>query len=205
MRAAVKDMPVINFQMPDNIIEVDVDPYTGLLSNQSSPRIDVLPYKEGTEPTETESLHGPVETVRVDRESGLLATNSCPADQIEERHYIQGSGIRIGPAQKSFREVNLNKDSEDLVKGTYTIATGGPIQQIDQEYGIPKLQRNSKPRFETKPTRSCNIHGSGDTSIPFLNDNNGSDSNQDSDSDSDSDDEDSDSPLGGLFDIFGND
>ncbi|CCU79414.1 Multimodular transpeptidase-transglycosylase [Halanaerobium saccharolyticum subsp. saccharolyticum DSM 6643] len=205
MRAAVKDMPVINFQMPDNIIEVDVDPYTGLLSNQSSPRIDVLPYKEGTEPTETESLHGPVETVRVDRESGLLATNNCPADQIEERHYIQGSGIRIGPAQKSFREVNSNKDSEDLVKGTYTIATGGPVQQIDQEYGIPKLQRNGEPRFETKPTRNCNIHGSGGSSVPFLNDNNGSDSNQDSNSDSGSDDEDSDSPLGGLFDIFGND
>lgn len=207
MREAVKDMPIINFQMPDNIIEVDVDPYTGMLSNQYSPRIDVLPYKEGTEPTTKESLHGPVETVKVDRESGLLATANCPSDQIEERHYIKGSGIRIGPAQKSFREVNSNKDSEDLVKGNYTIAAGGPVQQIDHEYGIPKLQRNGEPRFETKPTRSCNIHGSGAGSIPFLDSTNDSDSNQDSGSDngSESEDEDSDSSLGGLFDIFGND
>ena len=158
MREAVKDIPVINFQMPDNVIEVDVDPYTGLLSNQYSPRIDVLPYKEGTEPTKRESLHGPVETVRIDRESGLLATANCPADQVEERHYISGSGIRIGPAQKTFREFNSSKKSEDLVRGTYTIEAGEPVQQIDHEYGIPKVQRNGNPRYETKPNRICNLH-----------------------------------------------
>jgi len=209
MRAAVKDMPIINFQMPDNIIEVDVDPYTGLLSNEYSPRIDVLPYKKGTEPTEKESLHGPVETVRVDRQSGLLATADCPADQIEERHYIRKSGIRIGPAQKSFREVNSAKDSEDLVKGTYTIAAGEPVQQIDQEYGIPKMQRNGDPRYETKPTRSCNIHSGGGSSIPFLNNDSQSESESEPDSgggsESESEEEEDESPFNSIFDIFGND
>jgi penicillin-binding protein 1A len=205
MRAAVKDMPVINFQMPDNIIEVDVDPYTGLLSNEYSPRIDVLPYKEGTEPTEKESLHGPVETVKVDRKSGLLATNNCPSDQIEERHYIKGSGIRIGPAQKSFREVNSNKDFKNLVKGTYTIATGEPVQQIDQEYGIPKLQRNGNPRYETIPNQNCNLHSGGALSFPFSDQDSKSDQDSSSDNGSDSDDESSDSPFSNIFDIFGND
>jgi penicillin-binding protein 1A len=194
MRAAVKDMPVINFQMPDNIVEVDVDPYTGLLSNQYSPRIDVLPYIEGTEPTERESLHGPVETVRVDRQSGLLATANCPADQVEERHYISGSGIRIGPAQKSFREQNSNKSSDQLVRGTYTIEAGEPVQRIDHEYGIPKVQRNGNPRYETKPTRSCNLHPASRVLTE-----------EDNDSDSDSSDEDSENPIRSLFDIFGND
>ncbi len=194
MRAAVKDMPVINFQMPDNIVEVDVDPYTGLLSNQYSPRIDVLPYIEGTEPTERESLHGPVETVRVDRQSGLLATANCPADQVEERHYISGSGIRIGPAQKSFREQNSNKNSSDLVRGTYTIEAGEPVQRIDHEYGIPKVQRNGNPRYETRPTQSCNLHPASRAL-----------SEEDNDSDSDSSDDDSENPIRSLFDIFGND
>jgi penicillin-binding protein 1A len=194
MRAAVKDMPIINFQQPDNIIEVDVDPYTGLLSNQYSPRIDVLPYIEGTEPTEQESLHGPVETVRIDRRSGLLATANCPADQVEERHYISGSGIRIGPAQKSFREVNSSKSSDDLVRGTYTIEAGEPVQQIDHEYGIPKVQRNGNPRYETKPTRSCNLHPASRAL-----------SGEDNGSDSDSSEQDEENPIRSLFDIFGND
>jgi len=195
MREAVKEMPVINFQMPDNIIEVDVDPYTGLLSNQYSPRIDVLPYKKGTEPTERESLHGPVETVRVDRQSGLLATANCPADQVEERHYISNSGIRIGPTQKSFREVNSSKSSAELVRGTYTIETGEPVQQIDHEYGIPKVQRSGNPRYETKPTRICNLHPA---SQPLTED-------ADTETNSDSDSEDSKNPIRSLFDIFGND
>jgi penicillin-binding protein 1A len=195
MREAVKEMPVINFQMPDNVVEVDVDPYTGLLSNQYSPRIDVLPYKKGTEPTERESLHGPVETVRVDRQSGLLATANCPADQVEERHYISGSGIRIGPTQKSFREVNSNKSSAELVRGTYTIEAGEPVQQIDHEYGIPKVQRNGNPRYETKPTRICDLHPA---SQPLTED-------ADTETDSDSDSEDSENPIRSLFDIFGND
>lgn len=194
MREAVKDMPVINFQMPDNVIEVDVDPYTGLLSNQYSPRIDVLPYKKGTEPTQRESLHGPVATIRIDRESGLLATANCPADQVEERHYISASGIRIGPTQKSFREVNSNKSSNDLVRGTYTIEAGEPVQQIDHEYGIPKVQRNGNPRYEIRPNRNCNLHP---VSRPQAEQNN--------QSDSDSSDEDSESPIRSLFDIFGSD
>ncbi len=194
MREAVKDIPVINFQMPDNVIEVDVDPYTGLLSNQYSPRIDVLPYKEGTEPTKRESLHGPVETVRIDRESGLLATANCPADQVEERHYISGSGIRIGPAQKTFREFNSSKKSEDLVRGTYTIEAGEPVQQIDHEYGIPKVQRNGNPRYETKPNRICNLHPA---SQPLTED-------AAAESDSDDSSEESDNSIRSLFDIFGN-
>jgi len=194
MREAVKDMPIINFQMPDNVIEVDVDPYTGLRPNQYSPRIDVLPYKKGTEPTEKESLHGPVKTVRVDRESGLLATANCPADQVEERTYISDSGIRIGPTQKSFREQNSNKSPDELVRGTYIVSTGEPVQQIDHEYGIPKVQRNGNLRYETKPNRSCNLHpASRHLAEP----------NTDSGSESSS--KESENPIRSLFDIFGND
>ncbi|ADQ14890.1 penicillin-binding protein 1A [Halanaerobium hydrogeniformans] len=158
MREISEDMPVIDFQVPENIVEVAVDPYTGLKANEYAPRIDVLPYKKGTEPEETSDLHGPVETLKIDTESGLIATSNCPEDQVEERHYIEGSGIRIGPTQKTFVEVNPNKDYEDLVRGTYRIETGEPIQQIDEEYGIPKLNRNGTPRFETRPSRSCDIH-----------------------------------------------
>jgi len=199
MREAVKDMPVVNFQMPENIIEVDVDPYTGLLANEYSPRIDVLPYKRGTEPTEKETLHGPVETVSVDTASGLLATENCPSDQVEERHYISDSGIRIGPTQKSFREQNSNKSSDELVRGTYTVSTGEPVQQIDHEYGIPKVQRNGNPRYETKPNRYCNLH---QASAPIT-ENQDTGSNEEEEEDSGSEEEEN--PIRSLFDIFGND
>ncbi len=184
MREVVKDMPALDFYMPENIIEAPVEPYTGLKPNQFSPRIEVLPFKEGTEPTRTESLHGPVETLKIDRKTGLLATQYCPEDQVEERHYLQSSGIRIGPAEKWFKEVNSNKNSEDLVRGRYSVSVGEPVQQIDYEYGIPKLNRNGEPRYETRPNRSCNVH-QGDSS------------------DSSSDDNSSESRFGNIFDIFG--
>ncbi|TDP96927.1 penicillin-binding protein 1A [Halanaerobium saccharolyticum] len=193
MREAVKGMPVINFQMPDNIIQVDVGPYTGLRPNQYSPRIDVLPYIKGTEPTKKESLHGPVETVRVDRKSGLLATVNCPKDQVEERHYISDSGIRIGPTQKLFKEQNANKNSEELVRGTYTVSAGEPVQKIDHEYGFPKIQRNGNPTYETKPDRYCNLHPSNSAV------------SQKQDSASDAETEEEKDPIRSLFDIFGND
>ncbi|MEC9490842.1 MAG: PBP1A family penicillin-binding protein [Halanaerobiales bacterium] len=194
MRKAVKDMPVINFQKPNNVIEVGVGAYTGLLPNQYTPRIDVLPYKKGTQPTKKENLHGPVETVRIDRKSGLLATENCPADQVEKRHYIADSNIRIGPAQKYFKEVNLNKSSDKLVRGTYTINVGEPVQQIDQEYGFPKVHRNGSSLYETKPTRTCTLHPENQ---PLTED-------QDNTSTEDSSEESEDS-IRSLFDIFGSD
>jgi penicillin-binding protein 1A len=180
MREIVKDMPVLDFHMPENIVEAPVEPYTGLKPNEYSPRIEVLPFKEGTEPEKTESLHGPVETLKIDRETGLIATDNCPENQVEERHYLQSSGIRIGPAEKSFREVNSNKNQQDLVRGRYSIDVGEPVQQIDHEYGIPKVNRNGEPRYETRPNRSCDVH-QGNSS-----------------------DDSSDSILGNIFDIFGN-
>ncbi|MFW6273518.1 MAG: penicillin-binding protein 1A [Halanaerobium sp.] len=196
MRAAVEEMPDVDFQMPDNVVEVDVDPYTGLLSNEHSPRIDVLPYKKGTEPTEKEDLHGPVETVKIDKESGLLATENCPDDQVEERHYIEDSEIRIGPTQKSFKESNSNKSSEDLVRGTYTVDTGEPVQQIDHEYGIPKVQRNGDPRYEDKPNRICNLHPASE---PLTEDQDAEEAETDDSS------EESENPIKSIFDIFGTD
>lgn len=214
MRAAVKDMPVINFQKPDGIIEVAVDPYTGLRPNDYSPRIDVLPFKKGTEPLQTEKLHGPVETIKVDKRSGLIATANCPADQIEERHYLVDSGIRIGPTQKSFRENNANKKAKDLVRGLYVVGVGEPVQQIDSEYGIPKLRRNGKPHYELKPTRTCNLHP--DNGFNFNSDNsseendsNSNNGNQTADDQTDNNQnqtEDNQQDSGrSIFDIFGSD
>jgi len=192
MREAVKDMPKIDFMVPENIVEAPVEPYTGLKPNQYSPRIEVLPFKEGTEPTEVESLHGPVETLKVDSKTGLLATPSCPEDQVEERYYIQGSDIRIGPAEKSFREVNQNKDKEDLVSGSYSIAPGEPVQQIDHEYGIPKVNRNGSVRYETRPLRSCNVHQGSSAA-----DDTADDANTDDEAEEDE------GQFGSIFDIFG--
>jgi penicillin-binding protein 1A len=71
------------------------------------------------------------------------------------------------------------------------------------------MQRNGDPRYETKPTRSCNIHSGGGSSIPFLNNDSQSESESEPDSgggsESESEEEEDESPFNSIFDIFGND
>lgn len=126
----------------------------------------------------------------------MLATENCPAEQVEERYYIKDSGIRIGPTQKWFKESNPNKEYSELTKGTYTVNTGEPVQEIDREYGIPKTKRNGNPRYETKTNRICNLHPAAEP----LTENQDTENKSDSDSNSNQ----SNSRIRNLFDIFGN-
>ncbi len=157
MNQVVKDMPVTYFSRPDNITNIPIDPVTGLRPNDYAPRIIEEPFRNENIPQQTENIHGPVETLKIDRESGLIATENCPTDQVEERHYIIASGIRIGPTTISFSE-GANESEENRVSGSYVVDTGEPVQLIDKEIGIPKKDQNGQIKFETRPTRTCNLH-----------------------------------------------
>ncbi|RCW50493.1 MULTISPECIES: penicillin-binding protein 1A [unclassified Halanaerobium] len=158
MRKAVKNMPVLDFTKPSTITDVPIDPMTGLKPNDYSPRIEEMPFRQENIPQKEETLHTPVESVKIDKESGLLATSNCPKDQVVKKYYLSKSGIKIGPGTFYFRENAPNKDPKDRVKGSYIVETGEPVQLFDHEYGIPKKDRNGEVRYQTKPTRKCNLH-----------------------------------------------
>jgi len=161
MREVVKDREVAYFSEPNNIKSVSIDPITGKLPNKFTPRIVEEKYRPENAPRNAEDLHGPIETVRIDKNTGHLATENCPEEDVVEYNYIEKSGIRVGPTDINFREKNDgSKDSEDLTRGIYMISEGEPVQVIDPEYGVPQKDSNGNIVYETKPEEYCPEHPS---------------------------------------------
>ena len=161
MREVVKDREVAYFSEPNNIKSVSIDPITGKLPNKFTPRIVEEKYRPENAPRNAEDLHGPIETVRIDKNTGHLATENCPEEDVVEYNYIEKSGIRVGPTDINFREKNDgSKDPEDLTRGIYMISEGEPVQVIDPEYGVPQKDSNGNIVYETKPEEYCPEHPS---------------------------------------------
>ena len=161
MRKVVEGREVAYFSQPNNLETVSIDPITGKLPNKYTPKVKEELFKKENVPREAESLHGPVETVKIDKNTGYLATENCPEENIVEYTYIEKSGIRLGPTQINFRETNDgNQDPENLTRGVYMVEEGEPIQLIDSELGIPKRNDNGEVKYETKPAQYCPDHPS---------------------------------------------
>ncbi|MDI3548423.1 MAG: penicillin-binding protein [Halanaerobiales bacterium] len=154
MREVVKEMPVTHFKVPDNIVTVEIDPVTGLLPNRFTPRTVEEVFRKSNQPTEVENLHEPIATVKVDKESGLLATENCPEENIIEYNYFTDSKIRVGPGTFSFGQ----ESSDTEIEGTYIVDTGEPIQKIDPETGVPQKSKTGQVLYEKIPTRKCTLH-----------------------------------------------
>jgi len=166
MRKVVSDLPVSYFHKPDNIASSEIDPITGLLASEYTPKPYTEIFRKNNLPEEIDNLHGPVETVKIDKESGLLANKYCPEESIVEYDYIIDSGIRIGPAtikfeQKNMPEIDNNNKNEDIkkIKGSYLVNTGEPVQIIDPQTGVPVKNETGQIQYETKPDRYCDQHG----------------------------------------------
>jgi len=81
MDHVLKDLPVIEFPVPDGLEWVEIDATSGLLPTEYSPSTVREIFVEGTAPTEHDNVHRPF---RICRTSGKLATVFCPPDQVEE-------------------------------------------------------------------------------------------------------------------------
>ena len=168
MREVVKGREVSYFSQPQNIKSVSIDPVTGKLPNKYTPRIVEELFKNENVPRQAENLHGPTETVKIDKSTGMLATENCPAENVVEYDFIEKSGIRVGPTEIHFSEQNDgSKDSDDLVNGVYMVSEGEPIQKIDSELGIPQRNDNGEVAYLTKPTQYCSEHPSDETVEPM--------------------------------------
>ncbi|MCF8001156.1 MAG: penicillin-binding protein 1A [Halanaerobiales bacterium] len=169
MRKVVEGREVAYFSKPNNLESVSIDPITGKLPNKYTPKVKEELFKKENVPREAESLHGPVETARIDKNTGYLATSNCPEENIVEYTYIEKSGIRLGPTQINFRETNDGStDPKNLTKGVYMVEEGEPIQIIDSQLGIPKKNNNGDVQYETKPTQYCPEHPS-DEEVETIN------------------------------------
>ncbi len=134
MREVVKPMPVTNFpSAPSDIIKVEIDPITGKLPGEYAPKVVEELFIKGTEPTEKETFHQPLESVDICIESGLLATPSCPRDEVKTHQYQRYSHIRVG-------------------------TNGMPVPQFDPRTGAPITDEKGDLLYELKPSESCWIH-----------------------------------------------
>lgn len=156
MRDVVKDMPVNNFTKPDNIATgIEIDPVTGLLPNSHTPTAIKEIFREENIPTRRDYIHQPIATVKVDKESWLLATDNCPQENIIEYNYFADSGIRIGPAKFTFGQ--KSEDGSEI-KGTYLVDKGEPIQVYNPKTGEPVTSKTGQVLYEKIPEEYCNLH-----------------------------------------------
>ncbi len=84
MEYALKDMPIEDFQLPENIVAVNICATSGLLPSQYCPNTVREIFIKGTEPTQPDNIWQPF---RICKPSGKLATIYCPADQIETKTF----------------------------------------------------------------------------------------------------------------------
>ncbi|MFW5999475.1 MAG: penicillin-binding protein 1A [Halanaerobiaceae bacterium] len=163
MGKAVADMPKSDFERPDNIVTRNIDPITGQLPGEHAPREVNEIFREDNVPEEKEELHEPIETVAIDTESELLATDNCPEDSVEEYYYMEESGIRVGPATIEFEKESENEEVEEeeeddsKIEGTYIVEDGEPVQKIDLENEMPLIE-DMEPEYEMKPEEKCDLH-----------------------------------------------
>ncbi len=126
-----KDLPVIDFERPDNIVTRAIDTISGKLPTDLSymdPRNTVRNelFIRGTEPTEYDDVH----VVRdVDVTTGMLATPFCPPTLVESRVFVQ-------------RPVPF--DTEEFLQSIGGVA--------------PRLHLEPRDAIYDVPTEYCTVH-----------------------------------------------
>ena len=171
MRDVVKDMPISYFNKPNTIVsDVEIDPITGLLANEYTVNTTKELFRKENVPTEVNTLHQPTANIRIDKESGLIATSECPEENIVVYRYFVDNRIKIGSRNikfgTAFEKLNGNtggQNSPDQVEtdinGIYIIDDFEPIQQIDPVTGVPVTSEDGELLYEKVPTEECDLHG----------------------------------------------
>jgi membrane carboxypeptidase/penicillin-binding protein len=84
MELALKGQPAQSFRQPEGLVEVEICTLSGLLPGPDCPHRVTELFVQGTEPTETCTMH---QRIAVDRATGLRATSATPPERIVERVY----------------------------------------------------------------------------------------------------------------------
>ncbi len=134
MREVVRGRPINDFSRPNNIVSQEISTRSGKLPNEFTPRNRIKEelYIRGTEPTEVDDYFKATSTMEINKESGLIATEYCPEDEIITIEYQVETGIIV----------DENKD---------------PIRQFDDRM-VPLTDDLGNFIYETIPDEECNIH-----------------------------------------------
>lgn len=161
MLEAIKYFPKDNFQKPaDGLISKAVYNDTGYLSALPADGKKIIRYDflDGFVPPEDVKETGFV-TVRVCKDSGLLAPPNCPADLIEERTYIKGTepteyDPRFSESNTGeIPEITLNTDKDTFIIGDQAMLTAEVTGILDLDnYKVVFYAYNMPIAALTHPT-----------------------------------------------------
>jgi 1A family penicillin-binding protein len=84
MELALKGQPAKSFRQPEGLVEVEICALSGLLPGPDCPHRVTELFVQGTEPTETCTMH---QRIAIDRTTGLRATSATPPERIVEQVY----------------------------------------------------------------------------------------------------------------------
>lgn len=139
MRYASRDLPVLAFQRPADVITLTVCQVSGMLPTPYCPTRQEV-FKQGSEPTATDTMYQPF---RINIETGLLATIYTPPELVEERVY------QVFPAQAAdwVREAGIPQPpteydtvSNPSVFGPVAITSPAPFGYVN---GVVQIRGNA--------------------------------------------------------------
>ncbi|MFN2364627.1 MAG: hypothetical protein ABR596_10025, partial [Halarsenatibacteraceae bacterium] len=170
MDKAIEDIPETDFNRPENIVSLEIDPITAKLPQGNNPRAIEEIFREDNTPSETSKYSGETSTVRIDRNTKELATENCPDDSIVSRQYLTESKILLGPGDISFRQSSSPGGGKQAISGRYQPREGMPLIEIDSATGIPERDSNGDLVFQRVPDQYCSQHGGTALDQPADND-----------------------------------
>ena len=85
MQVAVRDLPVVSWDMPSGIVNVSVCDPSGLLPTSACPNVVNEIFLDGRQPVQADTLF---QVFQVNAETGLLATVFTPPELVEKRTYM---------------------------------------------------------------------------------------------------------------------
>jgi penicillin-binding protein 1A len=158
MRSALSNVPASDFPVPSGVVSgIEICTESGYLAS-NCPNTKIETFIQGTEPTEECPLHSPggntlFETVTICRESGKLATYSCPPEDLETRYFNRATGRELlGSATRPWDYCDVHGPQEITVK----ICThSGLLAKSSCPVDSVILQRFIQGE---EPTEFCDIH-----------------------------------------------
>ncbi len=135
MKKVVKNRPIKDFKRPDNVISKEICIEDGHLPSPYCPtntRREEL-YIAGHEPTEIGNLHKKTTEIKIDKSTGLIATDYCPDEEVVVKTYQFETGFIVD-------------------------SNGVPVKEIDPETQLPLVDEEGNYIYQKVPTEECNVH-----------------------------------------------
>ncbi len=141
---------------PDDIIEVEIDPLTGLAPAEDAPQVEHELVIRENAPRLVSGFWGETETAEVDLRSNRLLNPACVYPIPEEQRYIADGRYRIGPARFYLGSGDRFVTSAgEPFSGIYEVGPYEPVQKIDAETRMPSDP--SRITIERVPALPCLI------------------------------------------------